>query len=211
MQNNFQGLANAILSHSDDSLIWGAEAATLVVWNFLWHRRKRSCACLLANFPQTKRNQDFLLEVQEVNDVQDVTTQPQIGLSTGQQTGSANKSSVVGPSPCGWTLFCCCQIQAKRRDRSLSSSSKYKNGFTIHLTLWTHVLFHRNLYPVTLYLVLLNIPCSLQDQTRSPHMGAHWPHTHFPATHATRIPPEGPGLTRLPGFLHTLFLPPGRE
>lgn len=189
----------------------GQKQQHLLVWNFLRHRRKRSCACLSANFPQTKRNQDFLLEVQEVNDVQDVTTPPQIGLSTGQKTGSANKSSAVGPSPCGWTLFCCCQIQTKLRDRSLSSSSKYKNGFTIHLTLWTHALVHRILYPVILYLVLLNTPCSLQDQTRSPDMCAHWPHTHFPATHTTRIPPEGPGLTRLPGFLHTLFLPPGRE
>lgn len=126
---------------------------------------KELCICLSANFPQTKRNQDFLLEVQEVNNVQDLTTQPYTDLSTGQKTGSANKSSVDSPSPCGWTFFCCCQIQTKLRDQSLSSSSKYENGFTIHLTQWTYVPFHSILYHVIFYLVLLNIPCSFQDQT----------------------------------------------
>lgn len=54
--------------------------------------------CLSANFPQTKRNQDFLLEAKEASDVQDLTTQLQTGLSTGQKTGSDNKSSAGGPA-----------------------------------------------------------------------------------------------------------------
>lgn len=87
--------------------------------------------CLSANFPKTKRNQDFLLEAQEASDVQDLTTQPQTGLSSGQKTGSANKSLAVSPRPWGCILFNCCQIPTKLRDKSLSSSSKYENGFMI--------------------------------------------------------------------------------
>lgn len=55
--------------------------------------------CLSANFPKTKRNQDFLLEAKEASDVQDLTTQLQTGLSTSQKTGSEDKSSVGSPAP----------------------------------------------------------------------------------------------------------------
>lgn len=76
------------------------------------------CVCLSANIPQTKRDQDFLLEAQEASDLQDLTTQPQTGLSTGQKTGFASKSLAVGPRPCGGTLFGCCQVQTKLRDEA---------------------------------------------------------------------------------------------
>ena len=61
--------------------------------------------CLSANFPETKRNQDFLLEAQEASDVQDLTTQPQTGLSSGQKTGSANKFISSQPQALGMHPF----------------------------------------------------------------------------------------------------------
>ena len=45
-KNILPGLVNAIVSHGDDVLTLGAEAATRVVWNFLWHWRKRSPKCV---------------------------------------------------------------------------------------------------------------------------------------------------------------------
>lgn len=125
---------------------------------------KEPWMCLSANFPQTKRNQDFLLEAQETSDVQHLTIQPQTGLSTDGKTGSANKS-LGWLRLCRWTLFCCCQVQTKLRDKSLSSNSKYKNGFMIQLSLWTYVLFHRILYHVILHFIPISIPRSLQDKT----------------------------------------------
>lgn len=60
--------------------------------------------CLSANFPQTKRNQDFLLEAKEASDVQDLTSQLQTGLSAGQKTGS-DKSSAGGPAQADGTFL----------------------------------------------------------------------------------------------------------
>lgn len=171
---------------------------------------KEPWMCLSANFPQTKRNQDFLLEARETSDVQDHTTQPQTGLCTAGKTGSANKSP-GWLRPCRWTLFFCCQIQTKLRDKSLSSSSKYKNGFMIQLSLWTHVLFHRILYHVILHFILFSIPCSLQDKTWSLDMCAYPPYTHVPAMCTTSIPPKGTGLPCLSLFCTPILLPSRRE
>lgn len=103
--------------------------------------------CLSANFPETERNQDFLLEAQEVNDVQ-----PQTVLSSGPKTGSSNKSSEVSPRPWGCVLFSCCHIQTKLSDKSLSSSSNIKMAFFLACG---HTLYSTEFFtalPTTSYL-----------------------------------------------------------
>lgn len=39
-------MANATLSHGNDVLVFGSEAAALVVWNFPWHRWKGTHECV---------------------------------------------------------------------------------------------------------------------------------------------------------------------
>lgn len=87
--------------------------------------------CLSANFPETKRNQDFLLEAREVSDVQGLRTQPQAGLCLARKQDLQTNHQPSAPALGDGMLFCCCQIQTKLRNKSLSSNSKYKNGFMI--------------------------------------------------------------------------------
>ena len=144
--------------------------------------------CLSANFPKTKRNQDFLLEAQEASDVQDLTTQPQTGLSSGQKTGSANKLA-VGPRPWGCTLFYYCQIPTKLRDKSLSSSSKYENGFMI----WAcgHTFYSTEFSSMSSSTAYPSVfPFSLQDKpSQQTHTLHHMHNSHYF---------KGPELRHLP-------------
>lgn len=59
MQNNFQGLANAILSHSDDSLTFGAEAATLVGMEFPAAPAEKELCVFVSKLPPNKKKPGF--------------------------------------------------------------------------------------------------------------------------------------------------------
>ena len=52
---------------------------------------------LSANFPETKRNQDFLLEAQETSDVQDLT--PQLALARARKQDLPTNHRWSAPFP----------------------------------------------------------------------------------------------------------------
>ena len=70
-KNILPGLVNAIVSHGDDVLTLGAEAATRVVWNFPWHWRKRSpkCVCQQTS-PKQKETKQILKKYMEIQLIQ---------------------------------------------------------------------------------------------------------------------------------------------
>lgn len=82
---------------------------------------------LSANFPKTKRNQDFLLEAQEVSGIQDLTLQLVLTLPENRIC-----RQIIGTQP--QSLGIDTSIAAKFKQSSETSielKSKYKNGFGI--------------------------------------------------------------------------------
>lgn len=61
--------------------------------------------CLSANFLETKRNPDFLLEAQEASDVQDLATQPQPGLALARKQNLPTSYQRLASGPGGAHIF----------------------------------------------------------------------------------------------------------
>lgn len=95
------------------------------------------------------------------------------GLSTGQKTGSANKSSVVSPIPWGWTLFFAAKFKQS------SETSHWAQALNIKMASWGHRFSSTEFFNISpLYLTLLSVSCGLQDKTQS--LLSHVPTHHTP-------------------------------